>query len=267
VAHPADAVTVGDRVSVKILKLEEAQGRISLSIRQAEEDPWESAKTSYEVGQPVTGTVRRLAEFGAFVELRPGIEALAAARDFPPAAEGWKHGLEIGHAREWVISSIEPSRKRMSLVLAREGGTPGPVQIENGARLKGRVQKVERFGVFVWLGPGRVGLVPTAWTGVARGVDLEKKFSTGSELGVEVIEIADGGRRIRLAIEGVPRPATDEGRKPEKPQRPPKSEPAAQAEREAREKAPAASPASASFGTNLGDALRAALVKKEAERS
>jgi predicted RNA-binding protein with RPS1 domain len=68
--------------------------------------------------------------------------------------------------------------------------------------MNGRVQKVERFGVFIWLGPGKVGLMPTAYTGLAPGVRMDTQFQVGKEVGVEVLEITDGGRKIRLAAQG-----------------------------------------------------------------
>jgi small subunit ribosomal protein S1 len=265
VDKPQDIVKVGDRVSARILRLDEERGRISLSIKQAEEDPWVAAGKSLAPGQTVRGIVRRVTDFGAFVEVARGVEALAPAREFPPSAGGFEQAAEIGKEREWIVLSIDPEHRRMSVAPAPEGDWASQPPIEVGQHLRGRVQKLERFGVFVWLGPGRVGLVPTLWTGARSAGEAAKKFVVGTELAVEVIEIAEEGRRIRLGIEGVPRRTPEEKpRRPAAPRdqaRPPRSEGA-----EARERDKGPTDPAPSFGTNLGDALRAAFVKKEGER-
>jgi len=264
VDRPEDVVKVGDRVSARILKLDEERGRISLSIKQAEEDPWVAAGRSHVAGSTVRGAARRVTDFGAFVEVARGVEALAPAREFPPSPEGFESSVEIGKEREWIVLSVDPEHRRMTVAPAPEGDWASAPPVEVGQHLKGRVQKLERFGVFVWLGPGRVGLIPTLWTGARSAGEAAKKFAVGTELAVEVIEVADEGRRIRLGIEGVPRRTPEERPRraappAREPGRAPRSEPGPSKERGPSAPAP-------SFGTNLGDALRAAFVKKEGER-
>ncbi len=246
-----DAVKVGDLLSVKILKLHR-QGKISLSARQAEADPWSEAEKAFAPGTVCRGKVLRLADFGAFVELRPGIEALAPAREFPPSAEGWNHGIEPGLESNWLVLSISPKQRRVSLAPATEEGSAAiPSTLEPGTALEGRVQKVERYGVFVWLGPGRVGLMPNVWSGERRGADMTRSFPVGARVEVEVVEFSEDGRRIRLARKGhAPQEAPPEKSAPRRGERP--------AQRESRE-----SPEPGSFGTNLGDALRAALGRRQ----
>jgi small subunit ribosomal protein S1 len=262
VARVADAVQVGERVRVKILKLDDTTGRISLSIRQAEEDPWIRLAQAYPVGTVHRGKVLRVTPFGAFVEMARGVEALAPAREFPPVPGGFEGGLLPGTEGEWVVLSVEPERKRMSIAPAPEPGSPEAAKVEVGAKLTGKVQKAERFGVFVWLGPGKVGLVPAAMTGVPRGGDLSRKFTTGLELEVEVAEVAEDGR-IRLSLPGVepapapaPRPQAA-SRKADRPRRD------RDRDRGRREEAPQPTAGSGSFGTSLGDLLRAAMDKKD----
>jgi small subunit ribosomal protein S1 len=242
-----EAVKVGDTVRVRILKLKDT-GRISLSIRRAEDDPWADIESKFVVGQVYPGTVQRLADFGAFVELAPGVEALAPASEFPPAAEGWKAGLEVGAAREWHVLSVDAKGRRASVTLSGEGGTTEP--LAEGAELVGQVQRIERYGVFLWLGPGRVGLMPRAMSGVSVGTDLGRSFRIGDRVEVSILEIEDGGRRIRLCKKGieaqVEKEATPAPRREER-----------QAKKE--EEPPA------SFGTNLGDKLRAALGQTDQE--
>jgi small subunit ribosomal protein S1 len=233
-----EAVKEGDTVRVRVLKLKES-GRISLSIRRAEEDPWADVERKFEVGKVYAGTVRRVADFGAFVELAPGVEALAPASEFPPTTGGWKDGLEVGTEHQWQVLSVDPKARRVSVTPPGDAAASEPLAV--GAELEGQVQRIERYGVFVWLGPGRVGLMPRAMTGAPEGADLRRRFRIGDRVDVSVVEIDEGGRRIRLVRKGV------------KPQ--------AQAERApAREpEPPAPTEAPESFGTSLADKLRAAL--------
>lgn len=199
------AVRVGEAVRVKILKLQDDSDRISLSIRQASEDPWATVTETYEVGGAYQGKVLRLAEFGAFVELSPGVEALAPASEFPPATGGWKDGLEPGFEQSWRVLKVDAEGRRISLTPGGDGDAVPQTELAPGVELKGKVQRIEPFGVFVWLGPGRVGLMPNVLTGTPPGTDLERRFPIATEVDVEVVGIDDRGR-IRLTRKGAPRP-------------------------------------------------------------
>lgn len=264
VGHPSEAVQIGDRVSARILKLDEATGRISLSIRQAQDDPWTAAGKTLEVGATVTGIVRRIADFGAFVEIQRGVEALAPAREFPPTEGGFERALTIGATRDWIVLAIDVPRRRISIGPIPEPGHEGPVSLEIGGRFQGRVQKVERFGIFVWLSPGQIGLVPTAWSGARSAAEAATKFPVGREVDVEVVDIQEEGRRIRLGVAGVSREAPPERlRRDPSPREPSRRREREEPPRRDEKSGSDASAPAASFGTNLGDALRAAFVKKD----
>lgn len=204
------AVHVGEPVRVKILKLHDDSDRISLSIRQASEDPWASVTETYEVGGVYAGKVLRLADFGAFIELSPGVEALAPASEFPPALAGWKDGLTPGSEQSWRVLKVDTERRRISLTPGGDGAVAPLPELAPGVELNGKVQRIEPFGVFVWLGPGRVGLMPNILTGTPPGTDLERRFPIATEVDVEVVGIDDRGR-IRLAKKGAARPAGRNG--------------------------------------------------------
>ena len=155
-----DAVTVGDRGGVKILKLDNKRGRISLSIRQATVDPWAGLAEKFKPGEVYPGTLTRLADFGVFVELAEGIEGLAPASEFPPCKTGWRERLTVGAKLDWMVLSLEPKQHRISVMPSFEGAVLEKQALVVGSVVKGRVQRVEPFGVFVWLGPGRVGPEP-----------------------------------------------------------------------------------------------------------
>jgi small subunit ribosomal protein S1 len=254
VQRVSDAVKVGDAVQVKILKLDDPRGRISLSIRQAEKDPWELLSQRFEIGSSYQGRVNRVAEFGAFVELAPGFEALAPAREFRPSPGGWPYGLEPGAEGSWLVTALEPARRRATVVPAPpEGAGLEPVKVEPGLTLAGRVQRIERFGVFVWLSHGQVGLLPTALSGVQRGSDLDRRFPIGKEIEVDVVDVEDDGRKIRLALKGVAREAAAPPRAPRRTRQPAGPVPG--------EPLQAAAGEAGTFGNALADALKAALDK------
>lgn len=260
VARPSDAVNIGDFVAVKVLRIDEKTGKISLSMKQAQADPWAGVTGEIHVGDRCTAEVKRHVDFGAFVEIRPGLEALVPAREIPPTPSGWRNDLAPGTSHEWVVIGVDAERRRLTILPAEVAGSSNsPDAIVAGARLKGRVQKVETFGVFVWLGPGKVGLIPKVWTGVPYGHPFETKFPAGAEVPVEVVEVVEDGKRIRLAAEGVARREQhDEPRRAPRPR-------ADRASAGPRHEGPSPSDlagSGGSFGTNLGDALKAALERR-----
>lgn len=209
VADPSLLLKPGEEISVKVLQVDEAKGRISLGLKQLTDDPWTSVQTTYQVGQVFTGRVTRVTEFGAFVELEPGVEALAHLSTFAPTGrrEGWKSAVTPGMIAAFEILSIDPEKKRVGVALVPEGSSRASAAtgsaIAPGARLKGKVERHENFGVFVFLGPGRTGLIPISETGVPREGDVAKAFPLGSEVDVVVLEIDETGRRIRLSVKAI----------------------------------------------------------------
>jgi small subunit ribosomal protein S1 len=211
VSDPSQVFEPGEEVTVKVLQVDEAKEKISLGVKQLTDDPWTRVQTSYEVGQVLVGRVTRVTEFGAFVELEPGIEALAHVSTFAPTgrAQGWKASVPPGTSGAFEIVSIDLDRKRIGVALVpggssrAAGATPASDAIVPGARLRGKVERHESFGVFVFLSPGRTGLLPLSETGVPREADLKKAFPVGAEVEVIVLEIDGTGRRIRLSVKAV----------------------------------------------------------------
>jgi small subunit ribosomal protein S1 len=210
VSDAANVVSPGDELTVKVLRVDEGMQKISLGLKQLTADPWTRAGESYAVGQVHNARVTRLTEFGAFVELEPGVEALAHASTFPPTGKsnGWTAQVPAGSTAAFEILSIDPEKKRIGVALVPEGTSRAAsavtrTEIAPGARLTGRVEKHEPFGVFVFLAPGRTGLIPMSETGVAKEGDVAKAFPVGSEVQVIVLEVDRSGRRIRLSRKAV----------------------------------------------------------------
>ena len=210
VSDASQIVRPGEQITVKILRVDEDKQKISLGLKQLTEDPWSRAQTTYEAGQVRTGRVTRVADFGAFVELEPGVEALAHASTFAPTGkpDGWSKLVAPGTTASFEILSIDPEKKRIGVALVPEGAArtstaPSQPAIVPGARLTGKVERHEKFGVFVFLAPGRTGLIPLSETGVAKDADIARAFPIGADVEVIVLEADASGRRIRLSARAV----------------------------------------------------------------
>ena len=165
----------------------------------------------YKVGQRLPGRVTRVAQFGAFVELEPGVEGLAHASTFEPTGRsgGWAGQVSAGMTGTFEILAIDLEQKRIGVALVQEGwaraegaagARPGIVP---GARLTGKVERHENFGVFVFLAPGRTGVIPLSETGIAKEGDVRRAFPVGADVEVIVLEVDPSGRRIRLSAKAV----------------------------------------------------------------
>ena len=123
VSDTSQVVTPGEEVVVKVLRVEEDGQKIALGLKQLTADPWSTVSGKYEIGHVRMGRVTRLAEFGAFIEIEPGIEGLAHASTFPPTggARGWTRSVAVGSAVTVEIVSIDPEKKRIGVALVQEG--------------------------------------------------------------------------------------------------------------------------------------------------
>jgi small subunit ribosomal protein S1 len=211
VNDPAAMFKAGEEITVKVLKIDDEKQKISLGLKQLTDDPWSNVATKYAVGQVHPGRVTRIVEFGAFVELEPGVEGLAHASTFPPTgrAKGWSAGLQPGSSVDVEVLTVDSEKKRIGVTILPEGSArasgfhASTQELAPGQRLRGKVERHEKFGVFVFLGPGRTGLIPFSETGM-REDDIAKKLPVGSDVDVVVLEVGDPpGRRIRLSIKAI----------------------------------------------------------------
>src|SRR6266436_989204 len=203
VERAGDRLRVGEPVTVKVLRIDEAKGRVTLSLKALEGDPWAAVPGRLRERQVVQGRAVRATEFGVFVELLPGVDGLLHNTEIPRSRQGAIREAAAGGAEVAVlIVSIDREKRRVALALAPEGAALGQQmesRVEVGAVLTGTVERHESFGVFVRLGPGQTGLVPTGELAMSRGADPRKTFPADSEIKVLVLAIEEGGRRIRLS--------------------------------------------------------------------
>jgi small subunit ribosomal protein S1 len=205
VERVGDRLRVGEAVTVKVIRIDEAKGKVTLSLKALEGDPWAAVPGQLRERQVLRGRAARATEFGVFVELLPGVDGLLHTSEIPRhRATELREAVAARAEIAVMVVNVDPGKRRVALALAPEGAAIGEHMASTvtvGGVLIGTVERVEPFGVFVRLGPGQTGLVPSAELGTARGADHRRMFPTGSEMKVLVLAIEEGGRRIRLSRE------------------------------------------------------------------
>jgi len=209
--HPSEILKPGQQVKVKVMKIEQDKGdrqRIALSMKALEPDPWERG-LGFEEGETIRGKVSRLADFGAFVEVAPGVDGLVHISEI--SYERIPHPNRLLHEGDMVdvmVMGIDRPARRISLSLKEAAikkqigdEEDGKVRLEVGQILKGIVEDIKPYGLFVrlpQLGKGVRGLLPVEELGGSEKGDARKKFPKGREMRVEIISIDEKGR-IRLS--------------------------------------------------------------------
>jgi len=206
---PDAAVAVGDPIRVKILGIEtdeKGRRRIRLSARAVLEDPWLSAESRFSEGQKVTGTVARLADFGVFVEIAPGIDGLVHISEMSYTKRVIHPGdmVSVGDTVPVMIQRVESERRRISLSMKDAEGDPWadvPDNFKPGQLVEGTVSGKERFGVFVELTPGVVGLLPKSSMERSSNPSALENLSPGQRVKLRIDRVDHIARRISLAPE------------------------------------------------------------------
>lgn len=201
VADVSDILSAGQKVTVKVLDLDWERKRISLSIKHTLEDPWDSAILSYPEQTTVTGTVTKLMNFGAFVQLEPGLEGLIHISNLGTGRR-LKHPGEVVSEGDQVqvrVLSVDPAAKRLGLELISADETSGertpPVELREGDVVQATVDSVKDYGVFFALPGGKSGLLHVSEMAGQRSGDLRGRFPVGASRDVEIRAIdADSGK-------------------------------------------------------------------------
>jgi small subunit ribosomal protein S1 len=206
---PEEAVQPGDRIKVKLLSVtQDARGntRISLSRKQAEGDPWDDVEKHVSPGQAAQGKVTRLAPFGAFVELFPGVDGLVHLSEMSFGRRVHNAGeiLSIGQSVTVVVKEISTEKRRISLSLRDAGADPwadAAARFPVGSLVQGTVEKRAPFGLFVELAPGITGLMPNTAAASSRQASALARLAPGDAVSLAVQALDAEQRRITLAPE------------------------------------------------------------------
>ena len=204
--HPGEVLDVGDEIEVKVLEFDEDEERLSLGRKQLLENPWERVKDQLEEGDEVTGDVVSLTNFGAFIEIMPGVEGLAHITEL-----SWNKGLnhprqilEVGQEVQAQVLEIDSDEKRVGLSLKRL--TPNPWEqldekYSEGDVTTGTIQNIADFGLFVEIMPKVEGLVhvsDVSWTDDIN--DLTDYYESGDEIDVKILDINVEKQRVALGV-------------------------------------------------------------------
>ncbi len=210
VDNPRELLEEGQQVRVRIIKYSPENDKISFSMKVLQRDPWDEALEKFKVDSIVTGTVGRLQPFGAFVELAPGIDGLIHISQVSHRRINHpKEVLTVGDTVEVKVKSFDRDKRRIGLSL-KEISTEGlPPEVEGGVSqgkvLKGIVDKIEEFGIFIRLPDNKRGLLPNAELTAPRGSDLSRVHPPESEIEVMIQNIDPGSGRIRLSQKAIER--------------------------------------------------------------
>jgi len=209
VASPLDAVTPGEEVEVKILKYDREKGRVSLGRKQLLPDPWASAAERYSPGTKLTGKVMSLTDYGAFVELEPGIEGLVHVSEMSWSKRK-QHPSKIvkeGDEVEVVVLGVDPNERRISLGMKQIQSDPWQQLAEKypvGTVVSGRIRNLTEFGAFLEIEEGFDGLIHVSdisWTG--RIKNPSEVYKKGDTVEAKVLKIDQNSRRVSLGVKQV----------------------------------------------------------------
>ncbi len=219
VDKPSDLLKVGQDVRVKVLKIDTEKKRISLGLKQVAPDPWEGVESSLRVGEMITGRVTRVADFGAFVELKPGVEGLCPASEMT-----WRRHqrpsemVKEGDTLKLMVMALEPGKRRLTFSLKQAGGNPwagAAAKYPKMGVVSGTVLSTTEFGAFVELEAGVEGLVHISELSDKRINAVTDVIKVGEKHEYRVLEIDEPNRRIRLSLKAVKNPPVEETPKAE----------------------------------------------------
>jgi len=204
--HPSEIFNVGDEIKVKVLKFDPESERVSLGLKQIQPDPWVDAGMRYPIGMRLSGKVVSLTDYGAFIELEPGIEGLVHVSEM-----SWtkriKHPskmVAVGDEVEAVVLDVDERNRKISLGMKQIEANPWTVieeQYPVGTRVHGQVRNITNFGIFVGLDEGIDGLVHVSdisWTEQIK--HPSERFNKGDEVEAVVLKIDKENEKFSLGI-------------------------------------------------------------------
>lgn len=225
IQHPSKLLEVGDEVDVVILDVDEDSRRISLGMKQTEPNPWRVIADKYEEGDIITGRVRNLTDFGAFVEVGEGIDGLIHISDmsWTERVEHPSEVLQKGEQVEVAVLSVDAERQRLSLGLKQLGPNVWDNYAEEhqqGEVVQGKVTKLTNFGAFLDLGGGIEGLVHVSEISDQHIKDPADEFKVGDSLKVKILKIDTETKKISLSAKGLEASTGEGDPEPEAPEAP-----------------------------------------------
>ncbi|PYX11375.1 MAG: 30S ribosomal protein S1 [Acidobacteria bacterium] len=206
VNKPADVLSVGQQIDARVLKIDREKRRISIGMKQLQPHPWESVPGKYKIGDRVRGTVTRVTDFGAFVELEPGVEGLIHVSEMSWVKKVRKPSdlVKPGETVEVVILGVNAGEQRMSLGLKQALGDPW-VDVAQmfpvGSAVDGPVVSLTKFGAFVQVAEGIEGMVHVSDISAEKRINHPQDvLKVGQSVKAQVLELDTEKHRLKLGI-------------------------------------------------------------------
>jgi small subunit ribosomal protein S1 len=206
VNSPADVLSIGQQVEVKVLKVDSDKRRISVGMKQLQPDPWDAVVQKYKTGERVRGVVTRMAEFGSFVELEPGIEGLIHLSEMSWSRKTRKPSdvVKPGETVEVMVLGVNAGEHRISLGLKQALGDPWlevTQKFAAGSVIEGPVVNLTKFGAFVQLADGVEGMIHIGDMSAEKRINHPQELlKLGQPVRAQVLEIDVERRRLRLGM-------------------------------------------------------------------
>ncbi len=209
VNHPSEIVTIGETIKVQVIKVNKETHRISLGLKQLQDDPWNAVEGKYPLDSDHKGRVTNITDYGAFVELEPGVEGLVHVSEMSWTKKNVHPGKIVSTSQEVDVKvlEIDPIKRRVSLGLKQTMRNPWEVFAEThpeGTPVEGEVKNITEFGLFVGLDgdiDGMVHLSDISWN--ERGEDAIQNYRKGDSVNAVVTEVDVEKERISLSIKGL----------------------------------------------------------------
>jgi small subunit ribosomal protein S1 len=216
VNHPTEILNIGQTVKVQIIRINQETHRISLGMKQLESDPWSEIGTKFPIGKKITGTVTNITDYGAFVELEPGIEGLIHVSEMSWTKKNVHPGKILSTTQEVdvVVLEVDPAKRRISLGLKQTLENPWEAFARNhpvGAVVEGEVKNKTEFGLFIGLEgdvDGMVHLSDLDWN--RPGEQVIEEYNRGDIVKAQVLDVDQDKERISLGIKQLARDAVGE---------------------------------------------------------
>ncbi len=206
VNHPSEILNVGDTVKVQIIRINPETQRISLGMKQLQADPWAAIEAKYPIGTRLTGTVTNIADYGAFVELEPGVEGLIHVSEMSWTKKNIHPGKIVSTSQqvEVQVLEVDPAKRRISLGLKQTQDNPWDAflgQHPKGSVVEGPIRNITEFGLFIGLDGGVDGMVHLSDLDWSRpGDEVIKDFKKGDTVKAVVLDVDSQKERISLGI-------------------------------------------------------------------
>ena len=206
VEKPSDVLSVGQQIDAKVLKIEPSGKRISLGLKQLLPHPWDAVAARYTAGERVRGKITRVTDFGAFVELEPGIEGMVHLSEMSWAKKVRKPGdmVKPGDVVEVMILGVNAAERRMSLGLKQTLGDPWADAAEKfpaGSQVEGPITSFTKFGAFVQLADGIEGMIHVSEISAEKRIERPQDvLRAGQVVKAKVLDIDREKRQLRLSL-------------------------------------------------------------------